>query len=176
MEWFCPRVSSSRFSAAVLVMAVLAGCGSGGSSNPCPVGRYASEQGAPDTPQKMHVHANGLQLSVSETCQVRTTPMGFVVEPFNNADHRYPFYVSIQLLTTRPESTGYRVRYLGSGRILWYSATHGEGAGSGDPAWEIIAVEHVSNRWIQYRESKQEEWQPRELWKVARGLRYDGHL
>jgi hypothetical protein len=120
----------------------------------------------------MHVHANGLQLSVSETCQIGATPVGFVIEPPNKDDLRYPFYVSIQLLATPPKATGHRVRYLGSGRILWYSATQGEGGGSGDPDWEMIAFEHVGNHWIEYRENKQDEWQPGELWEIARGLIY----
>lgn len=120
----------------------------------------------------MHAHANGLQLSVSATCQVGATPVGFVIEPHNKNDTRYPFRVSIQLLATPPQTTGHRVRYLGSGRLLWYSATHGEGVGSGDPDWEMIAFEHVGDRWIQYRETKQDEWQPGELWMIARGLRF----
>ena len=66
MGWFRPRrlqrytgvrrASLSLISAAALAMAVLAGCSS-------------SNTGAA-APLKMHVHPNGLQLSVSETYQV----------------------------------------------------------------------------------------------------------
>ena len=152
-------------------MAVLAGCDSG-SSNPCPVGAYANDPSQQAVPLKAHVHANGLQLSAAETCQVRTTPVGFVIVSSINDHLRYPFQVSVELLETQPQATGHRVRYLGSGRILWYSATHPEESGMGGPEWEMIAFEHVGNRWIRYREDKQDEWEPDELWDIAQGLRY----
>ena len=169
-----PRASLSWIAAAALVMAVLAGCGNlkSDDSNPCPLANYTGGRSAQAGPPKMHIHPNGLQLSVSETCQVGTTPAGFVIEPPDPHNLRYPFSVSIQLLATPPAATGHRLRYLGSGRILWYSATHRESVGSGDPEWELLAFEHVGNHWIEYRENKQDEGQPEELWEIAQGLRY----
>jgi hypothetical protein len=100
MEWF-------RIAAALIVTAVLAGCGS---SDLSPI---AVEK---------HVHENGLQLFIPKTCQATTTQAGFLIEPRNKHDLRYPFSVSIELLPARPRITMYRVRYLGSGRIVWYSS------------------------------------------------------
>lgn len=153
-----------RMSVALLFTAALAGCGGSNSSATC-----RSTQAAPI---EKHVHANGLQLFTSETCQVTTTPAGFVIEPSNKEELRYPFRVLIELLPARPRVTTYRVHYAGSGRILWYSATHAAAVGSGDPDWEVIAFEHVGDHWIQYREMKQDEGQPGELWELARGLSY----
>lgn len=151
MEWL-------RISAALLISAVLAGCS--GRSSP------------PTTPLKKHTHANGVQLFTPETCQVTTTPAGFVIEPSNKHDLRYPFRISVELLPARPKVTTYRMHYLGDGRLLWYFATQGEAAGSGDPEWEMIAFEHVGDAWIQYRETKQDERRPGEIWEIARGLSY----
>jgi hypothetical protein len=146
---------------AALVVVVLTGCGS---SNPCPVGE--------ESPPRRHVHANGLQLSVGETCKITKTSVGFVIETPNKDRVRNPFTVSIELLATRPEATGRRVRYLGSGRILWYSATYPADPGMGGPEWELVAFEHMGDHWIRYREHKQDERQPHELWDIARGLSY----
>ena len=123
----------------------------------------------------MHVHANGLQLSVSETLyRVGTTPVGFVLIPASpsNNHRRDPFTVSIQLLATSPKATGHQVRYLSSVRALWYTATHDEEGGSSGWEWTVVAFEHVGNHWIQYQESKLSERQPDELWEIAQGLRY----
>jgi hypothetical protein len=112
--------SRSRIVAAVLAMAVLAGCGS---SNPRPAARFVESCLVPQAaPLKTHVHGNGLQLSVSETCKVTITSAGFVVEPPDWRQLRYPFKVSIQLQTAPPKVKR-QVHYLGSGRFLWYSAT-----------------------------------------------------
>mgnify|MGYP007039446923 CR=1 FL=1 len=140
---------------ALLMTAVLAGCDS---STPELLQTYA--------------HPNGLRLSVSESCKVRITTAGFVIEPMDARQQRNPFVVSVALLAERPKDNLYRVHYVGSGRILWYSATYPEPTGMGGPEWEIIAVERVGKHWIEYRERKQDEWQPRELWKIARELSY----
>jgi hypothetical protein len=150
-------------------MAVLAGCGS---SNP---GQAASSIGADQSPQstpQLHVHANGLQLSVPETYQVGTTLVGFVIEPTGNNHRRNPITISIQLLATPPETKGHRVRYLGSQRVLWYTATRDEEGGSSGVEWTVVAFEQVGNHWIQYRENKLSESEPEELWGIAMGLRY----
>jgi hypothetical protein len=175
MGWFRPqrlqryagrlRVSLSRVSAAVLVMAVLAGCGS---SDPIPAAFGRGPQGTP----QLHLHANGLQLSVYETYQVRPTPVGFVIEPAGNPVLRQPIIVDIQLLASRPKAIGYRFSYLGSGRILWYSVTHEETGGSGGAVHTLIAFEHVGNRWIRYAQERQSEDEIFELWEIAQGVRY----
>jgi hypothetical protein len=153
-------------------MAVLAGCGS---SNPRPAARFVESCLVPQAaPLKTHVHGNGLQLSVSETCKVTITSAGFVVEPPDWRQLRYPFKVSIQLQTAPPKVKR-QVHYLGSGRFLWYSATsEGDQGASGDPLWDVTAYERVGvgNDWVQYWENRQDEWLPGELWEVARGLRY----
>jgi hypothetical protein len=80
--------------------------------------------------------------------------------------------VFIQLLETPPESMGWRVNYLGSGRIAWYSVTHEEEGGSGGVDYTLIAFEHVGKRWIRYRQVRQGESEPAfELWEIAHGLR-----
>jgi len=139
----------------VLLLTVLAGCDS-----------------PPPGPLQRHVHPNGLRLSVPESSVVTTTAAGFVIEPVDKNHIRYPFVVSVALLAERPKDRLYRLHYAGNGRILWYSATHDEGVGSGDPAWEMLAVERLGKHWIQYRESKQAEWQPHELWDIAQMLSY----
>jgi hypothetical protein len=156
-----PGVSVSLFSPTVLAMALLAGCG--GSSG-------LSQQGAP----QMNVHTNGLQLPASETYRVKTTPVGFVLEPASpsNQDRRDPFTVSVQLLTAQPDVTGHRVRSLDSGRALSYAATHDEEGGSSGVNWTVVAFERVGDRWIQYREDKLSEREPSELWEIAQGVRY----
>jgi len=146
-------------------MAVLAGCGS---SDPIPAGFGRGPQGTPQP----HVHANGLQLSVYETYQVKTTPVGFVIEPVGNRLLRQPIIVHIQLLASRPKAIGYRFWYLGSGRILWYSVTHEETGGSGGAEHTLIAFEHVGNHWIRYDQVRQAEEELFELWEIARGVRY----
>ncbi|MET0533985.1 MAG: Tsi3 family protein [Steroidobacter sp.] len=138
----------------VLAMVLLGGCG----DSQTPVGAS-------------HVHANGLRLIVSEDFKVTTTPSGFWVETVHVT--RSPIEVSIALLTTRPKSVGYRFRYLGSGRILWYSVTHEQEGGSGGVDYTVVAFEHVGEHWIAYRQVRQSEAQPVfELWQIASGLRY----
>jgi hypothetical protein len=161
----------SRISAAVLVMATMAGCHSsnlGSAANSAGSGR--SPQGAP----QMHVHANGLQLSVSEAYRVSTTPKGFVLTPASpsNNDRRDPLTVSIQLLATPPQITGYRERRLSSERVLSYTASHEEEGGSSGVNWTMVAFEHVGDHWIQYQENKLAEREPDELWGIAGGSRY----
>src|SRR5687768_9355993 len=121
MAWFRQRrrVWRSRLSAAVLVMAVLAGCDS---TNPSTAANSASDYPCRDlqaAPLKVHVHPNGLQLSVSESCQVTTTPVGFVIEPPNAVQLRNPFVISVVLMEAPPKARGHRVHYTGSGRFLW---------------------------------------------------------
>jgi hypothetical protein len=123
------------------------------------------------TPQ-VHVHANGLQLSLRENYRVTTTPVGFVIEPPNNEHLRQPLTVSVRLLKTAPEATGHRLHYLGSWRIAWYTATHDEEGGSSGVDWTVLAFEHVGDHWIEYGERKLSEWEPNELWEIARALRY----
>jgi len=144
-----------RMWAALLLTALLAGCDS-----------------APPGSLQTHVHPNGLRLSVSESSLVTTTTAGFVIEAVAKNRMHYPFVVSVALLTQRPKGRLYRVHYAGDGRILWYSATHDEGVGSGDPAWEMIAVERVGTHWIEYRETRQDEWPPHEMWDIAQRVSY----
>jgi hypothetical protein len=127
----------------------------------------------PEVVTPPHVHVNGLQLSVSGTdFHVTTTPTGFLLEPPNNDQLRTPFSVSIQLLATEPKTVGRRVRYVGKGRILWYTVTREKEGGSGGVDYTVIAFEHVGNRWIQYSQTKQAESTPLEVFEIARGLRY----
>ena len=156
MERF--RVAWKGLSAAVLVMAGLAGCG-GASSIPA------------RGPQQLHVNPNGLQLSVSTIFAVRTTPTGFVIEPVSRFT-RSPLSISVQLMAKRPQDAGYRFRYLGSGRIAWYTLTEEPTPGSSGSYCTLIAAEHVGDRWVRYFQEKLTEDQIFELWEIADGLRY----
>lgn len=119
----------------------------------------------------VYAHANGLQLSVSEIYEVKTTPVGFVIQLPHSDKRRNPFTVSVQLLPTPPNVRGYRLRYLGPERLLQYKVTHEDEGGSSGVNWTVVAYEHVGNRWIEYFEDKLSEDEPVELWKIAEGLR-----
>lgn len=162
-----------RISAAIAVLAVLAGCGCSGPPG-SPADRIGTDAG-PQSALDLHIHANGLRLAASDAYQVRMTPAGFAIEPAppGNTDLRIPIHVSVQLLTTQPKSTGYRVNDLGSGRTVWYSITNEGGGGSAGADYTLLAFEHSGDRWIQYRQEKQGEGEPVfELWAIARGLSY----
>jgi len=162
-----------RICAVVVMTAALAGC-DGSRSGP-----------GGDAPGTRRVHANGLQLSVQEgpclaaadalpreTYAVALTATGFALVPCSNRYRRQPFNISVQLLETPPKSTGYRFRYLGAGRIVWYRASHSEEGGSSGFEWDVEAFERVGKRWIHYSEEKLAEDEPDELWEIAQGTRY----
>jgi hypothetical protein len=165
MEWLHLR----RICAAIVVTAALAAC----------------DTPSPDASATSHVHANGLQLSVHEgpcvstpgalpreSYDVALTSVGFGLIPCDNRNRRQPFTISVELLDTAPKSTGHRFRYLGSGRIAWYRASHSDEGGSSGFEWDVDAFERVGKRWIQYSEHKLDEDQPSELWDIAQGTRY----
>lgn len=119
------------------------------------------------------VLGHGLQLSVSETYLVDTTPTGFVLAPASprNENRRDPMHISIRLLARRPEATGYRVHYLSPWRLLWYTVIEEEGGSSGSQ-WSLVAFERVGDHWLEYQENKLSELEPDELWEIAQGVRY----
>ena len=155
----------------LLVMVLLAACDSPNARAPA---RSTGPGRSSQEPLRLHVHANGLQLSVSETWQVTTTPAGFVIQPAPpHNTTRTPIVVSIQLLATPPAGKGHRVRHLSSGRILRYTLTQEKSDGSGGAYHTVVAFERMGDHWIQYRQEKQAELSPAfELWEIARGLRY----
>ena len=159
-------VSSIHAVAATFALVVLSGCGSSDRSAAEDAERLAAEV------PRVHVHPIGLQLSIAPGYLVMTTPVGFAIAPVNNAHLRDPINISIELLATPPESTGIRLRYLGSGRLLWYSVERIKEGGSSGWEWSVVAFEHVGEKWIKYRENKLTERQPDELWEIARGLAF----
>ena len=112
-------VSRSWFSVGVLLMAALAGCSSHG--NPCPVHRPDGLRSDEPSPQEP-IFIPTACICSSADCEVSPTPVGFVVEPYGGGRNmRNPFSIAIGLQAMPPEETGYRVRYAGSGRLLWHS-------------------------------------------------------